>query len=284
MKKISIVMLCVSLVLTAGTGCKKRGEQTSNDAVQQQQAQNLQEQPSANPAPLPPDVAPRQQPPGRGSSIPSGDTHSPSTASPGSDRARARQDATSPPPQTSPEPVRRSVELGPGTEISAGLNSELSTKNDGPGTPFTARVTHAVMQNGIVVVPAGSTIHGTVTNAVRAPRVGGKARMSLEFTELSTEGHNYRLSADPLTLEGKSSTKGDVEKVVGGAVGGAVLGGIFGGGKGAVKGGAAGAGAGTVWAVATRGQDIVLEPGKAVTVVLAAPLEVSTSIVPGPNP
>ena len=80
-------------------------------------------------------------------------------------------------------------------------------------------------------------------------------------------------------MEGKSTTSGDVQKVLGGAVGGAIVGGILGGKEGAVKGGATGGAAGAVWAVATRGNDIVLDAGSAVQVTLSREVRVPVSMM-----
>jgi hypothetical protein len=124
-----------------------------------------------------------------------------------------------------------------------------------------------------------------VIRSIRAPRVVGRAEMTLEFREVDLrDGATHRITADALVIEGRSGTKGDVGKVIGSTIGGAVVGGILGGGKGAVKGGAVGAGAGTVWAVATRGPDIVLEPGRELHATLARPMQVTVTGPAGPNP
>jgi hypothetical protein len=124
-----------------------------------------------------------------------------------------------------------------------------------------------------------SKIRGEVTQSQRAGRVGGKADLTLEYRELVTpDGKSYPLFTQPLILEGKGTAKGDIEKTVGGAVGGALLGGILGGKKGAVEGGAAGGAAGAVWAVATRGNDVVVDPGQVLQVTLTRALHVTATM------
>ena len=103
----------------------------------------------------------------------------------------------------------------------------------------------------------------------------------MEYRELVTpDGKSYALFTEPLILEGKGTATGDIEKTVGGAVGGAIIGGILGGKKGALQGGAAGGAAGAAWAVATRGNDIVVDPGQVLAVTLTRALHVTATVQP----
>jgi hypothetical protein len=199
---------------------------------------------------------------------------------------------TSPPaPSTQREPVRSAptptsstklVSLEKGTSIVATLDEKVSTESDQAGQSFTATLAEPVAQRGLTVLPSGSRVRGDVTFSKKAPRVGGKAQMTLEFKEVTLpDGKSYPLHAEPLALVGEGTGKGDVGKVVGGAVGGAIIGGILGGKGGAVKGGAAGSAAGAAWAVATRGNDIVLDPGSKVSVTLVRPLDVAVVVPAG---
>ena len=75
------------------------------------------------------------------------------------------------------------------------------------------------------------------------------------------------------TVEGDSS-KGEDAKTVGTtAASGAIIGGIGGHGKGAGVGGAGGAAVGTAAVLLSRGQDLVIEPGTTIEIVLDRPLE-----------
>jgi len=173
------------------------------------------------------------------------------------------------------ETAQARIVIPAGTEMVASLDQTLSTKENEEGDGFTATVTEAVRVRGETVIPSGSTIRGHLVESDRAPRVGGKAELELSFDEVETPGgSSYDISAENLVLEGKNTTKGDVEKVVGGTVGGAILGGILGGKKGAARGAAVGGAAGAVIAVATRGQDIVLDSGTRVSVTLRESVEV----------
>jgi hypothetical protein len=66
----------------------------------------------------------------------------------------------------------------------------------------------------------------------------------------------------------------DATKIGIGAGAGAIIGGLLGGKGGAGKGAAIGGGAGTGVVLATKGKEIRLAPGAAVTTTLTAPLTV----------
>ncbi len=185
-----------------------------------------------------------------------------------------------------PTETTRLVTLPAGYALQAVLDETVSTDTHQPGRAFSAHLARpAMMEAGGVVFPEGSKVRGEVTNAKSAPRVGGRAELTLEFREVTTPaGKSYPLHTQPLTLQGESTTSGDVQKVVGGTVGGAIIGGILGGKEGAIKGAAGGAAGGAAWAVATRGNDIVLEPGQVLQATLTRDLRVSVTTRSGDNP
>lgn len=189
-------------------------------------------------------------------------------------------------PKPTPTPAAKPADTGPATrlvplpagyEFEIVLDEKISTDTHRAGTAFQARLAKsATLNTNGVVIPAGSTVRGEITFAQRAERVGGKANLTLEYRELVTpDGKSYPIFTEPLALEGKGTATGDVEKTVGGAVGGAIIGGILGGKSGAVKGGAAGGAAGAAWAIASRGNDIVIEPGQVLAVTLTRALRVT---------
>jgi hypothetical protein len=187
------------------------------------------------------------------------------------------------PPPADAGPVTKVVTLPSGYEFQVVLDEKVSTETHQAGRAFQASlVKPATLKTAGEIIPAGSKIRGEITFSQRAGRVGGKADMTLDYRELVTpDGKSYGISAEPLILEGKSTTGGDIEKTVGGAVGGAIIGGILGGKKGAVQGGAAGTAAGAAWAVATRGNDIVIDPGQVLQVTLTRALHVTATVRPG---
>ncbi len=169
-------------------------------------------------------------------------------------------------------PQPRDVNLPAGTILVGTLQNTVSSAG-GAGVPVELRTVAPASAGGQVVVPAGATIHGQVTFAKSAGRLGGRSQLTIRFNDLVLPGGDRTpISCEPLRFAGRSKTSSTVEEIGGGAVGGAILGGILGGGKGALEGGAIGGAVGTGVAVATKGKQIVLPAGTRLRATLAAPV------------
>jgi hypothetical protein len=169
------------------------------------------------------------------------------------------------------------VVLPSGVQVVTRLNEQISTETTDTGAPFSARVSRPVWHDGVVAIPVDWTVRGSVTRSDPAARVGGTSRLSLRIDEVVTpRGEIFALDAHELRLEGTSTAEGDAEKVLGGALGGIVIGGLLGGAEGAKKGAAGGAVAGGIYAVMTRGNDIVLAAGTEVAFILEDELALPT--------
>ena len=135
----------------------------------------------------------------------------------------------------------------------------------------------------MVLLPAGTKVRGTVAAVKRAGRVGGKSEMTLEFKELTTpDGKSYQLFAQPLAMEGKSTASRETSPRRWAAPSAERS------SAGSSEGRRAPARArrpeerpGAVWAVATRGGDIVLDSGSPVKVTLAREFEVPVQLEVG---
>jgi hypothetical protein len=233
MKRVLILLVLAGVFLAGCSGEKKADQaQTSGQPAAQNESTPQAAQPAETPAAAP---ATQQTPP------PEIKQETPKP------RPKPTPVRTEPPKPVEPAMITRLVPIPTGTELAAALDEQISTETHPAGRNFTATLKEPFAKNGVTLLPAGTKVTGTVSASKRAPRVGGKAEMTLDFTELTTpDGKTYKLGAQPLVLEGKSTTGGDVGKVLGGAVGGAIVGGLLGGkkaaGKGAAIGGAAGAG------------------------------------------
>jgi hypothetical protein len=91
---------------------------------------------------------------------------------------------------------------------------------------------------------------------------------------LKHDGDEYDLRTEAVERIAAATKAEDATKVAIGAGAGAALGAILGGGSGAAKGAAIGAAAGTGAVLATRGEEVRLEPGEEVKTRLTAPLPV----------
>jgi alkylhydroperoxidase family enzyme len=167
------------------------------------------------------------------------------------------------------------ITIPDGTAVVASLDTHLSTETNHSGDPFTATIVEPIIVSGKTVVPSGAKIHGALRDVQASGRVEGRARMTLAYaTIVDAKGKSYPLSALPLTLQAASATGDDVEKIAAGTVLGAIIGGVAGGGKGAAIGAGAGAGAGTILMLATKGDDLELNPGQKLAVHMTGPMSV----------
>jgi len=176
-------------------------------------------------------------------------------------------------PGQSPAPEPHLVTVPAGTALVVSLSEELSTSKNQNGDPFRATLHAPVVINGQTVLPAGTSVSGTVTR-IYAPK-SGKAHMWLDLAQAELPSDAvYTLHTNTMELVANPSTEHDLEKVAAGGVAGGILGGIIGGGKGALIGAAVGAGAGTAVAVATRDKNVSLDAGQKLQFVLAESMRV----------
>ncbi len=174
------------------------------------------------------------------------------------------------------------VTVPSGTQLVVELQDGLSSSNSEPGDGFRARVVEPVSMNGEVVIETGSQVTGRVTQAVRSKKIGGKARLSLEFTGLELPSGEASTISGAFHREGKSQSKKDGATIGGAAAGGAILGRLLGHDRGKEADGTAvgavvGAAIGTGIAASNRGQDIVLPEGTRLRIRLDAPVRISVN-------
>ena len=136
----------------------------------------------------------------------------------------------------------------------------------------------AVVVSGLVAVPAGSTLFGTVEQVRSQKRIGGQARLLLFFDTLELpSGESLPVEAT-LQLAGKRQSKKDAATIGSSAAGGAILGRVLSRGdrdKGTVLGAVLGAAVGTAVASNNRGDPVLVDAGLRAEVMLEAPIEVA---------
>ena len=166
------------------------------------------------------------------------------------------------------------------------LLSNLSTDASQKGDCFQARVIEPKEYEG-------ATIEGQVTRVKRPGKVKGTAQLQLSFDEIRlVDGRSSKLSAQVIEViqaggsqgaakvdpeggvQGRDSTKGDVQKVGAAAGIGAVVGAIAGGGVGAAVGATIGAVVGTAGVLSERGKDIRLYQGQQLRIRTASDAEI----------
>ena len=179
-----------------------------------------------------------------------------------------------------PAPILRDITAPVGTLIPIRITERLDSATASNGEPFNGVITHEVVHDGMVVLPAGSAVSGRVVVAKDAGHYKGHSELSIELTAVRRHGEVLPVSTDAYTLEGKNRGANSAEKIGGGAAVGAILGGILGRGRGAAIGAAAGGGGGAVVQGVTRGQQVEIASESLLRFRLTHPLTVRTSETP----
>src|SRR5688500_13958652 len=182
--------------------------------------------------------------------------------------------AVAEPPKAPEPPPARAVMIPAGTTLRPGLGTGLATDTAKVEDAVTATLRQPLSVDGEVVLPAGTVLHGVVTNVERPGRVKGRARLSYHFTRMVADGTGYSVRTAAVGHEGEATKSEDATKIGVAAGAGAVIGGILGGGDGAAKGAAIGGAAGTGTVLATRGRDLKVAPGANIATTLTAPVTV----------
>jgi len=198
-----------------------------------------------------------------------------------------------PPPSRPPAPKPKPTPAAPaapatrtaaaGTFVDLAVSDTLSSRFTKVGDAFTASVVSDVKDGqGRVVIPAGSTVHGSVTEVKPAPNPSTPGTLTLSLTSVTVGGTSYPIAARIDSLEtvrqGRGVTGGDAAKVGAGAAAGAILGRVLGKNtKGAVIGGIVGGAVGAGVAVQSKDADIVLPKGAHINASLVSALTVKAS-------
>jgi len=173
-------------------------------------------------------------------------------------------------------PVARFTEvtIPSGTTLRLSLASAVGSDTSNVEQAVRATLSSPVTINGREALPSGSEVTGVVTEADGSGRVKGRARVAMRFNAVKAHGESYDIRTSGYAQEAAATKKKDAEKIAIGAGAGAALGAILGGGGGAAKGAAIGGAGGTGVVLATKGKEIHLGPGAAITTRLTAPLTV----------
>ena len=159
-----------------------------------------------------------------------------------------------------------------GTAMSVTLETALASDRNRTEDPVRATLAAPVRIDETTVIPAGSTLTGTVTAVKESGKIQGRAELGMRFDRVKVGSVTYDIRTEPLYYRAQSTKKKDAEKIGIGGAAGAVIGAITGGKKGAAIGTAVGAGAGTAVVLATDGDEIRLAPGHKLRVSLVDPL------------
>ncbi|HYN15070.1 MAG TPA: hypothetical protein VES66_04680 [Terriglobales bacterium] len=180
------------------------------------------------------------------------------------------------PPSVMERLTSKPVTLPEGTVLTVRLNQTVSSKNNNAGDRFTATVEAPVEVGGKVVIPKGSTVTGTVTEAKALGKIKGAAILRLVLDSVTVKDSKYDIQTTAVARSLKGKGKRTAEFGGGGAAAGAVIGALAGGGKGAAIGALVGGGAGFAGGAFTGNKDIVLPAETMLSFKLLKPVEIKT--------
>ena len=186
------------------------------------------------------------------------------------------------------EVAAATIVLPAGTKIPLVLKHAVSTKNAQVGDNLYLETSFPVAQNNRMVIPAGTYVQGEVAAVKRPGRIKGRAELLIHFTTMifpngytvsfpgaldNVPGSDSQKVKDKEgTIQADSQKGKDVATVAGTTATGTLIGAATGGGKGAGIGAGVGGATGLIIAMLTRGNDVRLESGTGMEMVLERPL------------
>lgn len=197
------------------------------------------------------------------------------------------------PPQAAEAPeaeeaVPATIVVPAGTKVPLVLKHAVSTKNAQVGDRLYLESSFPVVQDNRMLIPPGTYVQGVVVAVKHPGRIKGRAELLIRFTTMifpngytvsfpgsldNVPGSDTQKVKDQEGALQADSQKGkDVATVAGATATGTVIGGLRGGGKGAGIGAGIGGATGLLIALLTKGNDVRLESGTGVEMVLQRPL------------
>jgi hypothetical protein len=183
-----------------------------------------------------------------------------------------------------------------GTKVPVSLKHAISTKSTREGDAVYAETTFPVVANGRVLIPSGTYVQGRISHIKQAGRIKGRAEVLMHFTTLIyPSGYTVLLPASVENAPGVDKTKikdqeGTIradgqkgEKIATAAetaATGTVIGAATAGGKGALIGAGIGGAVGTAIGLLTRGNDVKLDAGTTIEMVIQRDVPLDASRVP----
>ncbi len=116
-------------------------------------------------------------------------------------KATERAESGTASPSDSQSGARSETEISANTAVWVQLEKALDSSKLKVGDHFAGTLAESIVLGGRDLVPKGATIKGHVTNTQSAQGQGSSGLLSLELDSLTVRGTDYRIKANPLTLE-----------------------------------------------------------------------------------
>jgi hypothetical protein len=185
------------------------------------------------------------------------------------------QQAAAPAPAPPPPPPPLVVPAG--SSLVVRMGNTIDTKTANAGDTFTGTLAQSVAVDGVVAIPSGAGVAGTVVQSKSPGRFKGEGTLSVALTSINVRGVPTNIESSTYTQTVKGKGKRTAVMAGGGTGAGALIGGLAGGGKGALIGGLVGAGAGTAGAAFTGNKDLQIPAESVVTFKLGNSITVKRS-------
>ena len=199
-------------------------------------------------------------------------------------------------PATADTATGQQVAIPAGTKVPVALKHAISTKSAREGDAVYAETTFPVVLNNRVLIPAGTYVQGNISHVQRAGRIKGRAEVLMHFTTLIyPSGYTVLLpgavenvpGADKTSMKDQegtirqdSQTGQKVGTVATTAGTGAVVGGLSNGSKGALIGAGIGGAVGTAIALLSRGNDVKIDAGTTLEMVIQREVPLDAKRIP----
>ena len=138
--------------------------------------------------------APASETPAAGASAPAATT----PATPGTGAQSLAAPGGSAPaaaaPATPPAPVMKEMDVPSGTELVLKLETGVSSATAKPEQTVRATVVKPILVDGMVAIPEGAAVTGTVISAEQSGRVKGRASIALRFHEVMVSKTAYKIN------------------------------------------------------------------------------------------
>ncbi len=170
----------------------------------------------------------------------------------------------------------KEMDVPSGTELVLKLETGVSSATAKPEQTVRATVVKPILVDGMVAIPEGAALTGTVISAEQSGRVKGRASIALRFHEVTVSKTAYKINTSRIAREAEATKGEDATKIGVGAGVGTAIGAIAGGKKGAAIGAAVGGGAGTGVVLATKGKEVSIPAGATLRTKIQETVKITT--------
>ena len=174
------------------------------------------------------------------------------------------------------QPGGQVVSVPAGATVQLRINQGIDSKHSQVGSMFSGTVIRDVAADGLIAIPRGATVQGTVVDASKGGAIKGRAVLALQLNQVTLSGRVYPIASNVWQQDGPDKTGRTVGSAIGLGVVGALIGGVAGGGAGAAIGAGAGGAAGIGASAASGNAQVFLPPEAVIAFQISQPVSITT--------